>query len=467
MNVVLLVLDATRTDYLGPYGGSQVPTPTLDALAEQGVTFTNCIAGAPWTPASHATMFTGQYPSGHGVRADSLEHPTDGYYLPESLADTGITTQGIGAEPWLSRRQGFDRGFDQFYDTGGHTWRHYLPLLPAGARYALAKLRCRFGTDDGTDRFDLHLFRQWVRNDDSFTFHNISVAHSPYHPPRPFRLTAGVEKTTDSRFVREQPFFEYIAGDVDPTPEEWDAVRRRYAAGIAHADYLLGRAINALDDDTWIIATADHGELLGEDGLAVHQFSLREELINVPLIIAHPSLEPTTVDDLVHHVDIAPTLHDIAAREGFAIDDPGELPGRSLLSSVDSVRKAAEVTQSTAGGTDDRVLYAEYGPPIVATNTLLNNAESVDRETVEQYFVGLQAAITAEFKLVRRGDGVKQLVRRDDESVDVSDEYPDVTQRLSTAIDRDLGPLPTVESTELDAYVEQNIKERLEHLGYA
>jgi arylsulfatase A-like enzyme len=461
MKVALVVLDATRTDYLGPYGGD-APTPTLDALARQGVTFDNCFAGAPWTPASHATMFTGQYPSTHDVRADDLSHPSSDHWLPETLSDLGVTTQGIGAEPWLSRRQGFDRGFDRFHDTGGHDWHHYLPLLPAGLGYARSKLRCRLGEDDGSDRFDLHLFRQWADTSDSFTFANISVAHSPYDPPERFLREAGAAIEPQTDFAREQPFYSVIAGETEPTEAEWAEVERRYEAGIAHADYLLGKAVEALDDDTWLFVTADHGELLGESGLAVHQFSLREELVNVPLLVTHPSLERQTVDDPVHHVDLAPTIYDIAEREGYDTGDTTEnLPGRSLLSTV-SGQSAVEQTDG-----DERIVFAEYGPPVVATNTLRNNTNVSDSEAVEQFFVGIQAAITESFKLLRRGDGTEQFVRREDETTDVSEEFPEARRRLAAALDSELGSLPSVEPTELDGYVESDVQDRLEHLGYA
>jgi arylsulfatase A-like enzyme len=458
MKIAFIVLDAVRKDYLGPYGGDPDLTPTLNRLDDRGMTFTNCIAGAPWTPASHASMFTGRYPSDHNVRAEDLTFPDDGHYIPEELSNIGITTQGIGAEPWLSRRQGFDRGFDRFHDTGGHAWHHYLPLLPAGAGYAVDKMRCRFGTDDGSDRFDLHLFRQWANRSDSFTFFNISVAHAPYHPPAMFRQQFGIESSPDSSFLSEQPFQQVNANEHEPTETELTALRRRYAAGVAHADYLLGRAIDSLDDDTWIVVTADHGDLLGESGILGHQFSLRDELINVPLIIAHPSLEVKNVSGVVHHVDLAPTLYNILDNKGYDTGDVAEdLPGRSLV---------------TRGGhdtdlTDDRIVFAEYGPPVVATNTLINNTTTADRSTIDSRLVGLQAAVSREFKYIRRTDGSQQLFRRDDESVDVSDDHPEIARRLAAAMDTELDSLPTVDPTEIDGYVDPDVEDQLKQLGYA
>lgn len=450
MRVAFVVLDTLRTDHVEPYGGPTGATPTLSRLADRGVVFEDCIAGAPWTPASHATMFTGQYPSDHGVRADSLEFPTDGPFLPELFSDADITTQGIGAEPWTSRRQGFDRGFDRFHDTGGHPWTHYLPLLPAGAAYAIERLRSRLGTDYGADRFDLHLFRQWARWSDSFTFLNISVAHGPYDPPAVFRDERDAHLRTDHPFVEEQSFYRYIGGETDPPDEAWDDVRRLYAAGVTHADYLLGRALDRLPDDTWVVVTADHGEHLGEGTNAVHQFSVRDELVHVPLIVAHPSLEPRRVSRTVSHVDLLPTVCRIAHDAGFDVRTPDNLPGRDLFG--DDVA-------------DHRVVFTEYGPPVVATNALLNECSRIDESSLESLFVSRQAVVSGPWKLVRTPDG-DRLYRRDDETVGVGDDNPRVRDRLAAAMDETLRSPPTVDRTDLDAYVDESVEDRLETLGY-
>jgi arylsulfatase A-like enzyme len=450
MTIALIVLDATRKDALGPYGAPRGATPNVDRLAADGVTFTNCFSGAPWTPASHATMFTGRYPSQHEARADDLQFPADGHWLPETLSAARIRTRGIGAEPWLSRRQGFDRGFDDFHDTGGHEWTHYLPLLPAGLGYGIDRLRDRFGTDRGRGRFNLHLFRQWAKRSDSFTFINISVAHGPYHPPEVFRQQHDVQPETDDSFVDEQPFYRYIGGEVDVDEAVWDDVRERYAAGVTHADYLLGRALDALDDDTWVIFTADHGEHLGEAGLAEHQFSLRDELVNVPLVVSHSSLDDRVEDCVVSHVDIAPTIYDIARRSGVDVSAPPTLPGRSLL----------------GDGPSDRIVFAEYGPPVVGTNALINNCDPAGSEVVDQFFVGLQAAMTDRFKYVRRTDGTASLYERRDETTDVAADHPAVAEELLDAMDDALDPLPDVGTDSLDEYVDASVEDRLEDLGY-
>jgi arylsulfatase A-like enzyme len=463
MKIGLVVLDATRTDFLGPYGGEDDATPTVDNLAEKGLVFTDCIAGAPWTPASHATMFTGRYPSAHDVRADDLSFPENGHYLPEALSDAGIRTQGIGAEPWLARRQGVHRGFERFHDgskvtenlheAGHHTPGDLPTLFRAGAGYGTEPLRSRLGTDRDAARFGVFLFREWLRRADSFTFMNISVAHGPYDPPQVFRDRLDVSVTSDDPYLDHQSIHPYIVGHETPSEEAWADIRQLYAAGVAHADYLLGRAIERMDDDTWLIVTADHGDNLGENRRAGHQFSLADDLINVPLIISHPSLTAGRRDDLVSHVDLAPTVYDILDREGFDVPGvPADLPGRSLLDGP---------------GPEGRVVFAEYGPPAPHINALLNRTDKkVDPETLDTLFRGIQAAVTGDFKLLRYTDGETVLYRRGDETEDMSDDQSGVVETLLAAMDEELGPMKDIDLSEMDAYVEAGVEDRLEALGY-
>src|SRR5882724_11930505 len=78
LNVVVVTVDTLRPDHLHCYGYPNIETPNLDALAQRGVLFENAIAQAPLTPPSHASIFTGQYPTVHHVRN------TGGFILPSS-----------------------------------------------------------------------------------------------------------------------------------------------------------------------------------------------------------------------------------------------------------------------------------------------------------------------------------------------------------------------------------------------
>jgi arylsulfatase A-like enzyme len=406
-------------------------------------------------------MFTGRYPSSHDVRSNDLTFPVDGHCFPETLSRAGIRTQGIGADPWLTRQQGFHRGFDRFHNAarvtenltgpGHHELSDAPALLKAGGKYAVERIRTRLADDRDTARFPLFLFQEWLGRADSFSFLNIPVAHAPYEPPRPFRDRLDVSLTSSHPYVESQSTHAVIAEETTPSESAWKDIRQLYTAGIAHADYLLSRALATLDDDTWVFLTADHGDHLGEYGLAGHKFSLSDHLVNVPLIVSHPSLDPGRRTDLVHHVDIAHTVYSLAQQSGWTIDDPPEsLPGQSLLE-----RSA-----------DERIVFSEYGPPGPHLNALLNNTESVPEETLAAVNRGIQAAMTETFKLVRYTDGTEKLYRRGEETADVSGEYPDIADRLRAAIDEDLGTPPEQELELIDEYVRDDIEDRLRELGY-
>ncbi|MFB6219675.1 MAG: sulfatase, partial [Halobacteriaceae archaeon] len=443
----------------GPYGGPSAATPTLNALAERGVVFENCYSGAPWTPPSHATMFTGTYPSHHDVRAHDLTFPETGPWLPELLSAAGIRTQGVGSEPWLSRAQGFARGFDRFHDSskvgenlrdvGHHRLNDFPALVRAGAGYAGQSLRERAGSGTGAAQFGVHLFREWARRAGAFTFTNISVAHGPYDPPQAFRERLGV--TADPEKFNTEDAHKLRTGELDLADVDWERLRRLYQAGVAHADHLLGRALDGLPEDTWIIVTADHGELLGEHGGEMrHQFSLHDEVINVPLVVAHPSLEPGRRTDLVSHVDLLPTVRDVLEREGRAPPDPGELPGRSLLEPPAT----------------DRTVFAEYGPPATQVNALLNSVDGVSDETVAELYRSIRAAITPEYKLITYSDGSRELYRTGDESENLADETPDVVADLEARMADELGEPAEPDFENIDAYVREGVEDQLRELGY-
>src|ERR1041385_541990 len=117
-NVFLITIDTLRADHVGCYGNKQVQTPTLDAIAAEGVRFTQAFSVSPITNSSHASILTGDYPSTHGVRDFGLplgaKYPT----LAEMLKQQGYHTSAfIGAVILDSKAlaPGFDRGFD-YYD---------------------------------------------------------------------------------------------------------------------------------------------------------------------------------------------------------------------------------------------------------------------------------------------------------------------------------------------------------------
>ena len=112
-NILLIVVDALRPDYLGCYGGA-VRTPNIDSLAGRGTVFERCFANAPWTAPSIASLLTSHHPSlcteGEQFQFLASGVPT----LAQALQSAGYRTGGVVSSPWLKEEFGFSRGFDEY-----------------------------------------------------------------------------------------------------------------------------------------------------------------------------------------------------------------------------------------------------------------------------------------------------------------------------------------------------------------
>jgi arylsulfatase A-like enzyme/Tfp pilus assembly protein PilF len=308
MNVLLITLDTTRADHLGCYGYPNVRTPNIDGLAAEGVLFKNTTAQSPLTLPSHSSIFTGNYPSRHGVRDNG------GFYLgPENitlaelLKQNGWATSAFVGAFVLDSRWGLNQGFDYYYDNFDF------------AKYKKISL-------DSVQREGgevIKAFFDWFKTNGDrrfFSWIHFYDPHTPYEPPEPYKS-------------------EYSG-------RPWGL----YDGEIAYVDSLIGKVLESLRqkgvlDKTIIVIAADHGESLGEHGESFHAFFIYDATVSVPLILRLPAsnLKSKTIDDQVENVDIMPTLLDLL---GIAV--PDEVQGRSLVPLL---------AGSRAGG--DRMAYSE------------------------------------------------------------------------------------------------------------
>ena len=118
-DVVLIIVDTLRADHLGAWGYERPTSPTLDALAGEGVRFSQFYSTSSWTRPAMASMLTGLYAREVGVyeeRYDVL--PQDVVTLPERLQSVGYRTLGVTSNPNINAWFGFDQGFDAYLDRG-------------------------------------------------------------------------------------------------------------------------------------------------------------------------------------------------------------------------------------------------------------------------------------------------------------------------------------------------------------
>ena len=405
-NVFFLVIDSLRADAIS---GDRIATPNMDAFADRGAAFHQCVCTCTTTTPSFSSIFTGCYPPKHGVRG------LQGYQLSPSLktlaeafSESGYHTYAEATGPLLPQT-GVLRGFQEYH----HRQAYKVPFF--GWR------------DDVIERMRSHV-EPW------FTMLHIWEVHRPYRSPPDF------EKRRDK------------AG---------------YEAAVHATDDWLKPVFDLLDDNTIVVITGDHGESypstkLGLQGMRAaqkgrrvfklkkwfpyldhklaeldigHGFALWEHVIRVPLIMAGPNVPPATIDDQVRHVDLLPTMLELCD-----IEAPAGIDGRSLRPLM------------TGGTLPDEPAYLE------AVGVKLEGSRIV-------------GARTPEFKYLRPPRSKPVLYSLDggdrvDEKRNVFGRYPEVARSLESYVER----VAATEAerggsgmtTEEEAVVEQHLRD----LGY-
>jgi arylsulfatase A-like enzyme len=319
-DVLLVVLDTVRADHVGAYGYDRDSTPVFDRLAREGTMFLDATAPATWSLPSHASLFTGTFPTTHGAHAEHRRLDASGpRTLAEVLADHGYETRCFTANAWFSAPLGLVRGFgwtDESWRRGraGQTRLFALRLLD----------RLGFGARDNGGGAVADGFEAWV--DDlpeggapRFTFVNFIEAHFPYHQVPHEHLERFTDADEDELRALSLALMEaQFGGEVPDAEIARGPATDMYDAGVHYADALLGRLVEALRargrlDETLLVVLSDHGELLGEHGAFGHGASLHDEETRVPLLIRYPEAfdAGVTVETPVSTVGVFATVLDV------------------------------------------------------------------------------------------------------------------------------------------------------------
>ena len=351
-NVLLITIDTLRADRLGTYGYALPTSPQIDRFAATGVVFERGIAASSSTAPAHASIMTSRY-----TREHSIGFSNGGTQLVEETLATrfraaGYATGAFVGNIMLQPRTGFDQGFDVFDgdlpDQEANRELVFERVASQTSERALAWLR-----GVGSQPFFL-----WVHYQDP---------HGPYTPPEEFRGRIQVSPDPDEEPLHVMPSESGLGGIPDyqaleglDLPSEYESL---YADEILYADHWVGRLIEAVDGhssgrEAIVLLTADHGESLGEmNRWFSHGFSTLPALAHVPFILRAPGLAPGRRDETVSHVDIAPTLLELA---GLPL--PDERSGTALGPVI-----RGEITMP------DRFVFSDIGSEVTAYhgNTLV------------------------------------------------------------------------------------------------
>lgn len=382
-NVLLITLDTTRADRLGCYGHVSARTPVMDGLAAAGTRFDAAMAQTPLTLPSHASIFTGLYPTSHGVRTNGFYTlPEETTTLTETLAANGYQTAAVVAAVVLARRFGLAQGFDHFDDDPTAMRRETAINDPS--RRADAVTRAAL---EAADRFQ--------RDRPYFLWAHYFDPHSPYAAPD------GVAAAFD------------------------DSKSGRYDAEIATMDLAIGELLDGLEQrrlrrKTAIVVIGDHGEgFAGPHEESTHGLLVFEDTMRIPFFICAPGGLPAGGVDrrVARQIDVLPTLLDLLGIEAAAAD---QVQGTSLLPRL--LAPAATPDDATPDDAADSSLVS-YGETMVPWDSYGWSPLVHIRSDRWKYIEGPAAELY-------------DLQNDPDESRNVASAHPDVVAEMQDALAR-------------------------------
>ena len=361
-NVVFIIADQHRWDFLGAEDGGATHTPNLDRLAAAGTRFRSAWCTSPLCCPSRAAIASGRYGVNSGCFTNLHELPPGTPSFVQQLRQAGYRTCAVGKTHMEihaydsdlcspAHREFMDSlGWDEVCEISGNG------MLRTGIRCAYSEFLREAGAFDDV----LAFYRNWHyfmdterRGDPSFVAHQWPLAEelqeTAFVGRRALEWLAGRD--------RSQPFFLHVGfaaphSPIEPNPAfldpyrdaeeappvgnakppEWLADGRRgYRAMISHIDHYVGRIHDCIADrggldDTLFIYVADHGEMAGDHG-RFGKTCFFEPSARVPLLIAGPGVRPGAISDaLVETIDLGKTICELCGVEPHALDQ-----GRSLL----------------------------------------------------------------------------------------------------------------------------------------
>lgn len=300
-NVLLISVDSLRADRVGAYGhrarfaGGEAVSPTVDALAAEGVCFEEAVSTSSWTLPAHAALLTGLPDALHGL-TDSARRLDPGHItLAELLAGHGWRTGGFWSGVNLHPAFGFSQGFER-----------YVNCSEVEVDVA------QFSSEDNDALFNYHeashdtltsedvvsATLDWVGSLEGeapfFAFVHLWDPHYDYLPPEEYA------RRFDPQYAGPAHGRNFMNPRQHWRGREMEHVLALYDAEIRYTDDHIARLLQGLEalgerEDTLVVFTADHGDEFYEHGKKGHQRTLYEEVVRVPMILSWPGHLPAGV----------------------------------------------------------------------------------------------------------------------------------------------------------------------------
>jgi arylsulfatase len=434
-NIAVVVLDTLRKDAFDRH---------FDWLP--GVRFENAYTTANWTVPAHASLFTGIYASEAGVHAKNMSLDCESPTLAEQLHAADYTTCAFSANTNVTSYFDFDRGFESFRNlrqvqyldddnvfdlsefnlrTNATGMNYYLELLfecvtdDSDTVSSLAGLARKALKRDPEVKYGglieaQHELADIEFGEREFLFLNLMEAHEPYRIPSDYRTV-------------DEPDMTESVGDINFGSENTERTKQAYDNCTRYLSNAYRELFERLQAEfEYVITLSDHGEMLGEHDAWGHEYGLYPSLTHVPLVISGDGLDGEYTET-VSLLDVHATILDAAGVEG-------DSRGRTLLEAVEGHEYLTEYHGLTS--------WSET-----------NLTENGYTDQLERYNRTLRGCAAPE-----SGYGYET----PDGFVITGTNENDIEQRLER-LAADLN----VREVETNNEVPEEIKDQLEHLGYA
>lgn len=386
-NLLFITTDMQRKDTLGAYGNRLIQTPHIDALAKEGLVFDNAFVNSPVCMPSRASLFTGKYPSAHGVRWNAGGLSAREVTFTRLLQQNGYETAAFGKMHWGDNRA--EMGLDQYNLThpmeaspGNVTYAEHLrergldkhPSVWQHPNFAekFGAVASHLSAEDHLDGFigseTVNYLHGRDRSKPFFCWCSFDGPHLPLDPSEPWNhlynvaempLPPSDKDELDGKPPEQKAFQQNTnrgngLGDYRTLVEHPDNMKSfiaHYWGKISMIDHFVGQILEALEQtgdkkDTVIFFLTDHGDFVGHHGLLFKNAFFYDDLVNIPLIISWPKQWTSRrIDEFVEEIDLPATLLELAG-----ISPPQAMQGRSLLPLI---------TGNPADGRGRDAVYAE------------------------------------------------------------------------------------------------------------
>jgi arylsulfatase A-like enzyme len=308
-----------------------------------GKRFTHAFSASHHSVPSHASVFTGRYPSEIGVHVKSPALDCPDPTVAEQLQAAGYETYGFHENGHLESWAGWDRGFDRFTkevdqpDSPVFDWEEFgrtnglaspLDYLTGVARCIRSDTNTYDSLRNGVRRYrdaDFLAVRieELACESPTFLFVNLIDAHQPYDAPRGF-------------FSFDEPVEVHNVDSYTDPGHDQARIRQAYDEGVTYLSARYEKIFDTLTETfDYVLTAADHGELLGEHGGWTHGPGIYPEITHIPLVLSGPDVPETTCDAAVSLLDVHATVCEIA---GVSHNSRGQ----DLRGDVDSIPRLTE-----------------------------------------------------------------------------------------------------------------------------